>query len=373
MEFSYPRLQAYGWSGFFAAHYHCLAEAGDRPGRVITTSRQICRVMTEEGELAAEPAGRLCHEAAAEADLPAVGDWVILPAAPPGSCALIREVLPRRTHFSRQAAGRRTGEQVVAANVDTACLMMALNQDFNLRRLERYLAVAWTSGAEPVVVLSKADLCPDLAGPLEQVRAVARGARVQAVSTLTGFGLDALADGWTAGRTVALLGSSGVGKSTLLNWLLGASRQATGEVRPHDGRGRHTTSRRELFPLPGGGLVLDTPGLRELQLWDGAGIDQAFADVDELAGACRFTDCRHDGEPGCAVRRAVEGGQLAPERLESFRKLRREQAFLDLRRELGVAKAEKLRWQRMMSAPRPYAGVAPEAPPPRRPGRKKPR
>ncbi len=372
MESSYPRLQAYGWSGFFTAHYHFLAEAGDRPGRVITTSRQICRVMTEDGELAAEPAGRLRHEAAAEADLPAVGDWVVLQAAPSGTCALIRDVLPRRTHFSRQAAGRKTGEQVVAANVDTACLMMALNQDFNLRRLERYLSMAWASGAEPVVVLSKADLCPDLAGPLARVREIARGARVQAVSTLTGFGLDNLADCWAEGRTVALLGSSGVGKSTLLNHLMGTPRQATGDVRAHDGRGRHTTSRRELFPLPGGGLVLDTPGLRELQLWDGAGIDRTFADIDELAGACRFSDCRHEGEPGCAVRQAAASGRLAPERLENFRKLRREQAFLDLRRDLGVAKAEKLRWKRMMSSAKPCADTTPDAPPARRPGRKRP-
>jgi len=214
----------------------------------------------------------------------------------------------------------------------------------------QFLAVAWESGAEPVVVLSKADLCPGLAGRLAEVRAIARGAPVHAICTLTGLGLEALAAFCTTGRTVALLGSSGVGKSTLLNRLLGAPQQATTEIRRHDGRGRHATSRRELFPLPGGGLVLDTPGLRELQPWDGAGIDRAFADKDELAHCCRFSDCRHDGEPACAVRRAVETGRLAPERLENYRKLRREQAFLEIRRELGAAGAEKQRWKRIMSS-----------------------
>ena len=295
-------------------------------GRVIAQQRGLYRIATAEGERMAGVSGRLRHEALSPSDYPAVGDFVLADTQTGGD-AVIRSVLPRRSSFVRRAAGDSHQEQVVAANVDTVFLCMSLNRDFSLRRLERDLAVAWESGASPVVVLTKADLCADTRRYALEAERVAVGVPVLVTASLAEDGLDALAPYLRSGRTVAFIGSSGVGKSTMINRLLGEARQTTGGLRGDD-RGRHTTTSREIFQLPGGALLLDTPGMREMGMWDAqAGIDQTFTDVLELAAQCRFADCTHTSEPGCAVRRAMETGALAPERLAAFMRLSAENAY----------------------------------------------
>lgn len=272
-------------------------------------------------------------KAAGRAGLPAVGDWVLIEARPAEGSAAIHEVLPRKTKFSRKAAGQETAEQIVAANIDTVFLVTSLNTDFNLRRIERYLTTIWDSGARPVVLLSKADFCVDVAPAGAAVEAIALGVPINALSAATGEGLDRLAEYLKPGQTVALIGMSGVGKSTLINRLLGHETQKVLEIREDDARGRHATTSRRLFILPGRGMLIDTPGMRELQLWDAnGGLAQAFGDIETLAGECRFGDCRHESEPGCAVQASINAGQLRPERFESFLKLRRELAYLDRKR-----------------------------------------
>jgi ribosome biogenesis GTPase len=241
----------------------------------------------------------------------------------------MHKVLPRRSKFVRKVAGRRVEEQVIAANVDTAFVVMALDGDFNVRRLERYLAQCWESGARSIVILNKADDCGDVSARLAEVEGIAAGALVVAVSALTGDGLDALNSFLGAGQTVVLLGSSGVGKSTLVNHFLRRDAQAVQAVRGSDSRGRHTTTNRELFALPGGALLIDTPGLRELQLWGATdGVEQVFSDIEELAAQCKYGNCGHTTEPGCAVQAAIAQGRLDENRLENQRKLEREQEFL---------------------------------------------
>jgi ribosome biogenesis GTPase len=283
-------------------------------------------LLGEDGEFTGEVRGRLLKRDHARSSLPAVGDWVAVEKRGDGTRVLIQAVLPRRTQFSRRAAGDREEEQVVAANIDVVFLLSGLDADFNPRRIERYLALARGSGAQPVVVLNKSDLCPDTAARFADTRSLAGGTPVIAISAETGAGVDALAPFLQPGRTIALLGSSGVGKSTLVNRLLGSSRQAVAAVRVHDQRGKHTTTRRELIALPGGALLVDTPGMRELQLWDAArdGLLAVFPEIMELARSCRFRDCRHDSEPGCRVTAALAAGELAPERYGSFAKLRAE-------------------------------------------------
>ena len=304
--------------------------------------------------------GRLRHEALGRADLPAVGDWVAIVASPtPVEPAVIHAVLPRRTAFLRSAgdSNRRDGarladEQVLAANVDVAFVMAGLDHDFNLRRLERYLAVAHAGGANPVVVLNKADVAGDLDGLRLAAESVAPGIDVRALSALTGVGVRDLArDHLAPGRTAVVLGSSGVGKSTLVNALLGHQRQRTAEVRADDSRGRHTTTYRELVRLPGGALLIDTPGIRSLGVAGAAdGLDATFADISDLASGCRFRDCRHDGEPGCAVRAALADGRLAADRLASHRKLEREAAHVARASDPLLREAERRRWRAIQIA-----------------------
>jgi ribosome biogenesis GTPase len=323
-------LATLGWSPSRAEEFIPHAAAGCMPARVAAQHRGGYVVYAESGERPAEVAGQLRHAALSPADLPAVGDWVAVREAPGADAATIHALLPRRTVFSRKAAGEAT-EQVVAANVDVVFLVSALGPDLNVRRLERYLAAGWDSGADPVVVLNKSDLADDLAGATAEVEAAAFGVPIHVVSAADGTGLDGLARHLEGNRTAALLGSSGVGKSSLVNRLVGSERQDVAALRA-DGRGRHTTTYRELIPLPGGGLLLDTPGMRELGLWDaGDGVEQTFADVGELAAECRFGDCAHQGEPGCAVLAAVADGRLAAERLESYRKLLRELHHLEVK------------------------------------------
>lgn len=336
-------LTTYGWSERLRRDFEPHAAEGLVPGRVTVQQRGLWRLATEAGEIDAELAGRFVHDAA-EGGFPVAGDWV---AVQPGG--LIRAVLPRATAFTRWAAGPAGGVQVVAANVDVAFLTASLNADLSLRRLERYLAAAYESGAEPVIVLTKADACDDVAGLVAEVERIAFGAPVLAVSAVTGDGLDALAGHLAPGRTAVLLGSSGVGKSTLVNALAGAARMATRTIREADAHGRHTTTHRELILLPSGGLILDTPGMRELGLYDAeAGVAQVFADVEAeveaLAADCRFADCAHGREPGCAVRAALEDGRLDADRLASWKKLQRELAHERRREDPLARKAEQKRW-----------------------------
>ncbi len=340
---SLERLGTYGWDrrteALFAAH----SEAGRSPGRVIAEHRGSYVVATGETDVEAVVSGRFRYDATSAEDFPAVGDWVALSLPADGGAAQIHAVLPRASRFARPARGDVPGAQVVAANVDTVFVVAALDHDFNVRRLERYLALAWSSGAEPVIVLNKADTCEDVAGRVADATAVAPGVPVRAVSARDGAGIDALTPLLESGKTIALLGSSGVGKSTLTNALLGWERQVTNEVREDDQRGRHTTTMRELIVTPSGALLIDSPGMRSVGMWEiEEGLDDAFADVEKFAAECRFSDCTHGVEPGCAVRAAIDTGELASERLASRDKLARESAAL-ARRTDRLARAEETR------------------------------
>ena len=299
-------------------------------GRILSQAHELYRVVGEQGELFAEASGKLRHTACSAADFPAAGDFVLLDrATDTAGRAVIAQVLPRTSAFVRKAAGAALEQQVVAANIDVAFLCMSLVGDFNLRRLERYLTLAWESGAVPVVVLTKADACDSLERRLAAVQSVAFGVDVLAVSSMGECGCEAVRPYLRPGRTAALLGSSGVGKSTLVNRLLGEEVLETRDVRA-DGRGRHATTRRQLVLLPGGGLVMDTPGMRELGLGEAAGgFEQGFADVERLFASCRFSNCTHTSEPGCAVYEAIADRELSERHWQAYRKLRAEAAFAE--------------------------------------------
>jgi ribosome biogenesis GTPase len=348
-------LHALGWNEALQQAFAPFAAEDLSPARVAVVHAGLHRVYSTHGELLAEVAGRLRHQAAGRQDLPAVGDWVAIRVRAAERRATIHAILPRRGRFSRKAAGDETREQVLAANVDTVFLVTGLDGDYNPRRIERYLVTAWDSGADPVVLLSKADLCEDVPARVAEIEGVAPGVPVHAVSSLRREGLDAVRGYIRTGRTVALLGSSGAGKSTLINALLGEERLRTREVRESDSRGRHTTTRRELIPLPGGGLVIDTPGMRELSLWQAAeGLAETFDDVDALAAGCAFTDCRHESEPRCAVRDAVDSGSLAAERLSSWRKLQGELRYLEVKQDQRAQLDQKRKWRVIHKAARDH-------------------
>ncbi len=321
-----PSLHELGWNDHFAAAYAEYAGPDVLPGRVALEHNHVYRVITEDGERLAEATGRLKHLAQGRSELPAVGDWVALRIDEAGDRVSIRAVLPRLGKFSRKSAGDWTEEQVVAANIDTVFLVSGLDGDFNPRRIERYLLLAQQSEARPVVILNKTDLADDVPEALAIIREIAPDVTVHAISAADGQGFDALRPYLGVGQTVALLGSSGAGKSTIVNRLLGERVLPTRAVRESDSRGRHASVHRQMIALPGGGLVIDTPGMRELQLW---GVDQglsgSFDDVVALGAACRFRDCRHRNEPGCAVKAAVEAGTLDAARYDNFSKLQNEQ------------------------------------------------
>ena len=323
-------LKTWGWDEHFAEQWRKMdPPAALVPARIVAEHRDLYQIVYPEGEATARLAGRFRHASTLRSDLPAVGDWVGVEIPADALDAVVQIVLPRRTSFARKIPGGRHEEQIVAANMDRVFLVTGLDGDFNMRRIERYLALGFTSGATPVVVLTKADLYEGVPELVAEAQAHAPGVDVLAISSMTGEGMDALRKYLVPGRTVSLLGSSGAGKSTLINHLLGEERQATMEVRAKDFRGRHATTHRELFLLPGGSLMIDNPGMREIQLWAAdEGIDEAFPEIQELAEKCRFRDCRHEQEPGCAVRAALEGGALDEGRFEGYMKLKKEQAYI---------------------------------------------
>jgi ribosome biogenesis GTPase / thiamine phosphate phosphatase len=333
-------LAVLGWTDELQAAFMEHAERGFEPARVVAEHRGGYLVRGERDERLAHPRGKL-RDNEINGGMPAVGDWVAVCDAPGGRAA-IEAVLPRRTRFSRKTPWLKAEEHVLAANVDTVLLVSGLDGDFNVRRLERYLTAAWDSGADPVVVLTKLDLLDD-PEKLFEAEAVAFGVPVFSVSNVTGEGIDELREILRPRRTFVLLGSSGVGKSTLVNGLAGRRLMPTGDLRK-DGRGRHTTRHRQLLVLPSGALLVDTPGLRELQVWEGD-LDSAFTDIAELAAACRFNDCAHDTEPDCAIQEALGTGDLDPERWASYLKLQRELRALESRRGTRAHRELKRRWR----------------------------
>ena len=335
------KLEDLGWDAFFADAFQPYEVQGLTPARVAARHHGPCELLTEHGRIGGLPAGKL-----EGLELPVAGDWVVVRELEGEKKGIVEAILPRRTSFTRKEAWRRTVAQVVAANVDTVFLVTAFGQDLNPRRLERYLTATWDSGANPVIVVNKSDTALDAEGDLAGVEAIALGVPLHAVSAASGAGLDELEAYLGRGRTVALLGSSGVGKSTLINRLAGTELLPTADT-SKDGRGRHTTTNRELVPLPGGALLLDTPGMRELALWaDESVLESTFTEIVELAGACRFADCTHLHEPGCAVQAAIADGSLDAERFDSYLKLQRELRALEVRKDARLRSETRKDWRR---------------------------
>lgn len=342
----------YGWNEYWQDLFADFEPYGLTPGRVIVEGTHVYRVVTKDGERLAEVSGKYRFAAHSRADYPAVGDWVVVQTGSSTDRGSIHTLLPRRTCFQRKMAGTEIDSQIVAANVDYVWLVMAAN-DLNLRRLERYLVAAWESQATPVVVLNKADTIVNQGEAIRSVQAVCPGVDVHLVSAETGVGMEVLLPYVSVGRTVALLGSSGAGKSTIVNFLLGDVVQAVQSVRDMDQRGRHTTTQRSLFPLAAGGLIIDTPGMRELQLWhQEAGVDGAFRDIESLAQSCSFRDCQHETEPGCAVRAAVVAGTLDRERLSNYEKMKRELAYMARKEDKAAQAVERTKWKKLSKARR---------------------
>jgi ribosome biogenesis GTPase len=341
-------VTALGFTPYFEKAFEAYRLEGYQVGRVALEHKHIYRVYTEAGEVMAEVAGKLRHLAFTREDYPAVGDWVVMKVRTEERKATIYGILPRKSKFSRKIAGDTTAEQIVATNVDTVFLVNALNQDFNLRRIERYLVLAWESGANPVIILSKADLCEDPQSRVKEVEGIAVGVPIHVVSSSTNQGFDTLSPYLKEGHTTALLGSSGAGKSTLINRIYGDTILVTQEIREGDDKGKHTTTHRELILLPEGGLLIDTPGMRELQLWDASdGLSTSFSEIEELASQCFFHDCKHHNEPDCAVKQALNEGTLEQGRYNNYVKLQKELAYLARKEDKGLQAAEKAKWKKI--------------------------
>jgi ribosome biogenesis GTPase / thiamine phosphate phosphatase len=344
-------LEDFGWDFFFEKHCANYQNGNLVPARVSFQGRGLYRLISEDGELWAEIGGALRHDSLESGDLPVCGDWVLADNPLGSDRTVIRFLLPRRTSFSRKQAGTAVEQQVVAANIDTVCLVSGLDSDFNPRRIERYLAIAYESGARPVIVLNKADICLHISDRIADGMSVAPGIPVLAVSATAGSGIEDILNYVGRGQTIAFLGSSGVGKSSIVNRLLGRPAQEVQETDVYTGRGIHTTSARQLFLLPSGGLIMDTPGMREIQVWSvDAGLDTAFEDINTLAEGCRFRDCSHQSEPGCRVQAAVLHGELDARRLANYVKIRKEASYIELKRAHSANWVEKERWKKVAKA-----------------------
>lgn len=336
-------IEKYGWNDTWQEK---IAVSGV-PGRVVLEHKNLYRVITDNGEWLSSLSGKYKHEHHYE-DFPCVGDWVMVEQMPGEEKGIIHQVLPRSSQFSRKAAGETSNIQHIAVNVDYAFLVMSLNHDFNIRRLERYLLASWDSGANPIIVLTKKDQCPDIEPYLREIESVAFGVPVHAVSSFTGEGIEEVQLLLSGAKTGALLGSSGVGKSSLINALAGSDLMAVQNIREDDSKGRHTTTHRELVLLPTGGLLIDTPGMREFQLGDySEGIESGFTDVEALADSCRFRDCSHGNEPGCAIQEALDNGTLDHSRYESYLKLKKELAHMERKSNAAAQKAERAKWKQV--------------------------
>ncbi|MFC5405911.1 ribosome small subunit-dependent GTPase A [Cohnella soli] len=349
-------LQAYGWNDYWDDVLVRHFPANERlvPARVIAQFSHSYNIMTEAGEHNAVVTGKFEYNAAMRGDFPAVGDWVLAEPLPNERRSVIHAVLPRRTAMVRKVAGNVVEDQIIGANLDVLFIVNALNQDFNLRKIERYLIAAWESGAQPVVLLTKADLCDDPDVFISEVENIAPGVPVHAVSAIRNQGKESLAPFMRPGTTIGVTGSSGVGKSTLLNWFAGDDRQETQGIREDDARGRHTTTHRELFLLSDGALMMDTPGMRELQLWEAnEGLQSAFSDIEELALLCRYRDCRHENDTGCEVNAAVANGELDAQRLANYHKTSRELARIARKDNASVAAAGRKAAKKKTTQSRP--------------------
>ncbi|WP_163100621.1 ribosome small subunit-dependent GTPase A [Peribacillus alkalitolerans] len=341
-------LEQLGWNNHLEEEFAPFNGSGYSVGRVALEHKHMYRILTEQGELLGEVSGKFRHESFEKSQFPAVGDWVVISARPDEKKATIHKVLPRFSKFSRNSAGLVTEEQLVAANINTVFLVTGLNNDFNIRRIERYLVTAWDSGANPVVILSKCDLCDDIPAKIAEVESVAFGVPIYAISATNGIGMDQLDKYLSEGQTVALLGSSGAGKSTLCNTLLGQIKQQVKEVREGDDKGKHTTTHRELMLIPGGGILIDTPGMRELQLWEvDGGMSHGFSDIEDLAQQCLFNDCQHKNEPSCQVKLAIEEGVLDQKRYDNYVKFQKELAFLERKNNKRTQLEEKAKWKKI--------------------------
>lgn len=339
-------LKKLGFDAVFEKYFENTRPDNFSIGRICAEYKENYKIFSEFGELNANISGKFRNNCSSREDFPAVGDWVLFDYIEKENKAIIKDILPRKSKFSRKVAGQQTQEQIIASNVDFAFIVCALNYDFNLRRIERYLSLVWQSGATPVVILTKSDLCSDVQDKVLDVENIAFGVDVHAISNISAEGITFLQKYFVNNKTVVLLGSSGVGKSSLINNLAKEEIMKVNVLRNGIEKGRHTTTHKQMIVLPDGGLIIDTPGIRELQLWDAQdGISQTFNDIEELAKTCKFSDCKHENEPGCAVQKAIANGILEKERLENYNKVQKEQKYLTSRQIQSAAKVERDKWK----------------------------
>lgn len=340
------KLNQLGFNAFFQKHLEKCQVENLLIGRICAEYKESYKLFSEFGELSAVISGKFRKNSKNREDFPAVGDWVLFDYIENENKAIIQEILPRKSKFSRKVAGQQTQEQIIASNVDFAFIVCALNYDFNLRRIERYLSLIWQSGATPVVVLTKTDLCLDVQDKISEVENIAFGVDVHAISNISAEGIEVFQKYFADNKTAVLLGSSGVGKSSLINNLFQEEIMKVNVLRKNIEKGRHTTTHKQMIILPEGGLIIDTPGIRELQLWDAQdGISQVFSDIEEFAKHCKYSDCNHINEPNCAVQEAIKGGFIDSSRLENYLKVQKEQEYLANRQVQSAAKVERDKWK----------------------------
>lgn len=351
-------LENYGWNSALQSEFDRISVEDLVPARVAIRHKNNYIIACADGEMPAEISGKMLYEiedGIIPEGFPAVGDWVAVRSFPDEGKAIIQKLLPRKSKFSRKEAGVKTVEQIIAANIDTVFLMMSLNSDFNLRRLERYIVLASESNVNAVIILSKADLCEDTEKMLEEVKTVSKEIPVHIVSSLTGSGIDELKKYFDGNKTISIMGSSGVGKSTFINALLGSDKMKVNNITEYKDKGSHTTTHRELVLLPSGGLIIDTPGMREIQLWEGErGVEEAFDEIEAIMENCKFTDCTHTNEPGCAILEALDSGELTDERYKSYLKLKREAKYFERKNSKREMITEKKKWKAITKSMRKH-------------------